>query len=198
MALPAEALDLIKSFEGYHRALGDGTGQVKPYLCPANVPTIGYGTTRCPDGRKVQLGDAPIDRDTAGAYIAHDLRQDETAFDRLTTVRLQELSRGALVSFLYNCGSGAYRGSTLRKCVNEGAWSDVPRELAKWRMGGGVVLAGLVRRRAAEADLFMRGVRLHNGGPALNAEPAPIAHEPEHVTEAPRQPWWQRVFGWWR
>jgi hypothetical protein len=62
-------------------------------------------------------------------------------------------------------------------------------------MGGGVVLAGLVRRRAAEADLFTRGVRLHNGGPALDAEPATIAREPETETKTP---WWQRVFGWWR
>lgn len=212
MALPAEALGLIQSFEGYLKLLNDGTGRARPYLCPANVPTIGWGTTRYPDGRKVQMGDAPIDRETASAYIAHDLRTDEAAFDRLTTARLHALSRGALVSFVYNCGSGAYRGSTLRKCVNEGEWADVPRELAKWRMGGGRVLAGLVRRRAAEADLFMRGVqvaRQHNGGPALGIEqpvPGAAAGVPVSVpptqpapvlAPAPRPSLWRRLFGWW-
>jgi hypothetical protein len=66
----------------------------------------------------------------------------------------------AHLSFVYNCGSGALRASTLRKVISARRWEEVPGEFAKWRTGGGRVLAGLVRRRKAEADLFMRGVRL--------------------------------------
>lgn len=200
MALPAEALELIKGFEGYLRSLGDGTDRVKPYLCPANVATIGWGCTRYPDGRPVKMGDPPISKATATEYLAHELRQDEAAFDRLNTRRLQVLSRGALVSFTYNCGSGAYRASNLRRAVNEGRWSDVPGELRKWRMGGGRILPGLVRRREAESGLFMKGVRLSNEGPFVEPGGEPIGSPPAPqmpVPPTPAQPtWWQRTIDW--
>src|SRR5215510_5663472 len=108
MALPAEALDLIKSFEGYLKVLGDGTDRVKPYLCPAGVPTIGWGTTFYPGGRKVTMADPPIDKARATECLAYELRDNEASVDRYTTARLHPLSRGALVSFVYNCGAGAY------------------------------------------------------------------------------------------
>jgi lysozyme len=185
MALPAEALDLIKSFEGYLKRLSDCTGRVAPYLCPAGVPTIGWGTTFYPGGRKVALADPPIGCERATECLAHELTANERDVDRLTTAKLHPLSRGALVSFVYNCGAGAYRASTLRRKVNEGAWSEVPRELAKWRMGGGRILPGLVRRRAAEAELFMRGVRAHDRG-------QPIADAPESTPPAsPARGWWR-------
>lgn len=201
MALPAEAMDLIKRFEGCLKRIADGRYQ--PYLCPANVPTVGWGTTRYPDGRRVALKDMPITLGQADAYLAHEVAANEADCGRLTTARLHPFSRGALVSFIYNCGSGAYRGSTLRKRVNDGAWSDVPRELAKWRMGGGRVLAGLVRRRADEGALFMQGVRLHNGRPPIDAEPAPapavaLAPVPAPVVPPARPPWWRAFLGWWR
>ena len=197
MALPAEALDLIKRFESCLKRIADGRYQ--PYLCPANVPTVGWGTTRYPDGRRVALKDTPITQAQADAYLAHEVAANERDCDRLTTARLHPLSRGALVSFIYNCGAGAYRGSTLRKRVNDGAWSDVPRELAKWRMGGGRVLAGLVRRRAEEGALFMKGVKLHGGGPATGA--GPVAAPVPMAVKAPgpaRPGWWQLFLGWWR
>src|SRR5690606_35636428 len=156
MALPKEALDLIKEFEGYLKRLNDGTDRVKPYLCPAGVPTIGWGTTRYPDGRRLKLSDPPINKKTATTYLEHELTEDERAFDRLTTVRLPPLARGALVSFVYNCGAGAYQCSTLSKRVNAGRWADVPKELAKWKYGGGKVLPGLVRRQIGRAELFLR------------------------------------------
>lgn len=184
MALPPEALNLIKSFEGYLREIGDG--RVKPYLCPANVPTIGWGTTRYPDGRRVTMADAVIDRDTATKYLAHELMEDEAAVDRASPgVKWTPLMRGAIVSFAYNCGSGAYRASTLRRKILAGQWQDVPRELAKWNKGGGRVLPGLVRRRKAEADLFMRGVSLMGKVPPADVAP-PIA-APNSPPAAPRR-----------
>lgn len=157
MTIPREALDLIVSFEGYLRRIsGD---RAAPYLCPARVPTIGYGTTFYEEHVPVTLDDPPITRERARDLLGYELRECELAVDRLTTVRLPDLSRGALVSFAYNAGSGAYRASGLRRAVNARRWNDVPAEFAKWRMGGGVILRGLERRRAAEAAMFMASIR---------------------------------------
>lgn len=153
--IPRQALQLIMDAEGYHKRLPDG--RAAPYLCPANVPTIGYGSTRTEDGRRVTLADEPITHTRALELLAWEVAKCERAVDRLCP-DLPPLARGAIVSFAYNLGSGALETSTLRRVVNARRYADVPRELAKWRMGGGVVLPGLVRRRAAEAELFMRGV----------------------------------------
>lgn len=170
MAIPVEALRLIQEFESCMRRVADG--RFAPYLCPANVPTVGWGSTRYPDGRRVTMKDTAITQQQADTYLEHEVTDNERSFDRLTTRAVPSLSRGAIVSFIYNCGSGAYQASNLRKAINAGNWSGVPGELAKWRMAGGRVLAGLVRRRAREADLFMKGVRGHNDGPPLD-DPAP-------------------------
>ena len=164
MTIPREALDLICEFEGYHKRLPDD--RAAPYLCPARVPTIGIGSTFYEDRRKVSLSDPPITRERAFELLGFELAECEAAVDRMVTRRLHPLSRGALVSFAFNAGTGALRSSTLLRRVNACAWRDVPAEFAKWRMGGGVVLPGLARRRTAEAALFMAGVRALAGAPA--------------------------------
>lgn len=176
MAIPQEALDLIKSFEGYLKRLNDGTDRVKPYLCPAGVATIGHGSTRYfPGGVRVKITDPPISAARAEECLMGEVALNERDFDKMTTARVHALMRGAIVSFIYNCGNGAYRASTLRSKINSGEWQDVPYELSKWRRGGGRVLAGLVRRRTAEGAMFMRGVAMldrgigDNGGPPLEA-----------------------------
>lgn len=158
MALPPETLDLIRSFEGYLKPIGNG--YVKPYLCPANVATIGWGTTRWPDGRRVSMSDAPISRERAVECFNFDMEAYARGVDAASAgARWHPLMRGACVSFAYNCGVGAWRASTLRRKVLAGDWDDVPREFAKWNKGGGRILPGLVRRRTAEAGMFMRGVQ---------------------------------------
>jgi lysozyme len=167
--LAREALALIEDFEGYHRKLPDG--RAAPYLCPARVPTIGVGTTFYEDRRKVTLNDPPISRDRAYELLAFELRECEAGVARYTTRRLHPLSFGALVSFAYNCGVGAYRGSGLRRAVNDGDDQRAAAEFLKWRLAGGVVLAGLERRRRAEAALYLKGIRdahVGGGGPILD------------------------------
>jgi len=188
MALPTEALDLIKRFEGCLRRIPDG--RYAPYLCPANVPTVGWGTTTYDNGRRVALKDEPITAEECDRHFAHELRDNEAAVDRLTATRLHPFMRGALVSFVYNCGSGAYQGSTLRRRVNDGEWDDVPRELAKWRMGGGRVLPGLVRRRADEGKLFLRGAEaLRQGNGVVTTVPAaPPLDRPVEAAAPPSPP----------
>jgi lysozyme len=200
--------ELIRKWEGYLRPLNDGTGRVRPYLCPANVATIGWGSTRyfsyngfsaSVQGR-VKMSDDPITRERAEECFRGELHQNEEAFDRLTIVRVHPWMRDAIVSFIYNCGEGAYRGSTLRRVINSGQFDKVPRELAKWRMGGGRVLLGLERRRRSEAVLFMEGVRrLQSGETSTPSIPEPKpAPRPAPVPVPQNAPkgWWRSVVDW--
>ena len=161
MATCQEALDLICSFEGYLRVLKDGTQRVVPYLDPVGIPTIGYGSIWRLDGSRVEMGDPPISREEAMALMNIELtKKCEPAVDRLILVPLHSLSRGALLSFTYNCGAGALKASSLRRVVNERRWGEVAFEFGKWRTAKGQVLPGLVRRRTAEAQMFLRGVEV--------------------------------------
>lgn len=147
MTASDKSLNLIKQFEGL---------SLKAYLCPAGIPTIGYGSTRWPDGKKVQLGqvvtmeeaDALLKFEVArvAARIPDGLYVDQSQFD-------------ALVSFTYNVGIGNLLSSTLLKLVRK--WPDDPAirtEFMKWTKitvnGEKKMLNGLVRRRKAEADLY--------------------------------------------
>lgn len=141
------ARDLCLVFEGMY---------LKPYLCPAGVPTIGVGSTFYEDGRRVTLKDPPITRERAMELLDHELEQCLPRVLRLcpTLKEWGEQSVGAVLDFTFNCGSGALRASTLRKRINDDDIPGAQTELMKWVRGGGKVLPGLVRRRAAEAALL--------------------------------------------
>ena len=129
--------------------------RAKPYLCPAGVPTIGYGSTRYPDGRAVTLTDPPITRAAARALLRYWLAEEcLPQVRRLCPGATTAGQISALLDFTYNLGAGALARSTLRKRVNAGAWGDVPAQLRRWVYGGGVVLNGLVDRREAEIALL--------------------------------------------
>jgi lysozyme len=136
-------LPLVRHFEGFLAA---------PYLCPAGVPTIGYGTTRYPSGIRVTLVDQPISRDEALQLV----RQTLPVADVLRLCRGVDTPErlAALIDFTYNLGVGNLRASTLRKRVNAGEWGSVPHELMRWNKARGRVLAGLTARRAAEAAMI--------------------------------------------
>lgn len=146
MQTSQSGLDLITSFEGYHRELPDGS--CTTYRCPANVLTIGYG---CTEG--IREGEVWTKQQAQDRFRA-ELAKRERAVDRLATVDLNQNQFDALVSFSYNCGSAALGGSTLLKKLNAGDSEGAARAFAAWNKGGGKVLPGLVRRRAAEAALF--------------------------------------------
>jgi lysozyme len=139
-------IELIKSFEGFSST---------PYLCPADVPTIGYGNTRRIDGSSVTMDDESISEEDGEALLAHGLLSFERSVDKLITAELTQGMFDALVSFTYNLGSGNLQASTLRMKLNRGDYEDAAGEFPKWRKAGGRVLAGLVRRRAAEQALFV-------------------------------------------
>ncbi|MDW3682923.1 lysozyme [Cupriavidus sp. CV2] len=140
------AAALARRFEGLYLC---------PYLCPAGVPTIGYGATRYLDGRAVTLNDPPITREVAEAMLLEQVRTIYLPAVLKLCPGVDTPERlAALIDFAFNLGAGNLRASTLRKRVNAGRWSDVPAEFRKWVRGGGRVLRGLVLRREAEADLI--------------------------------------------
>jgi len=140
------AAALARRFEGLY---------LKPYLCPAGVPTLGYGATFYEDGTKVKLTDPPISKERAEALLLWMVRTVFLpAVVKLCPVKMTPGQAAALIDFAFNLGAGNLRASTLRRRVNAGQWGDVPTELRKWVMAGGRKLAGLVKRREAEIALL--------------------------------------------
>lgn len=140
----AEAL--CKRFEGLY---------LRPYLCPAGVPTIGYGATFYENGRRVMMTDPPISKARAEQLLRwHLTRRFIPAVMALCPGAETPQQVAALTDFAFNLGEGNLRTSTLRRKVNAGQWDEVPAQLMRWNKAGGRVLRGLTRRRQAEVDLL--------------------------------------------
>lgn len=181
MKISDKGLALVKSFEGCLRKTGDGT--YGPYICPAGVLTIGWGHTNA-HGRRFDRS-ARWTKAECDAALAEDMAGFERDVARLVKVRLNQGQFDALVSFAYNCGAGALAKSTLLRRLNAGDTDGAADEFGKWVKGGGRVLPGLVRRRAAEAQLF------RSKPPIVPArhEPMPQQVDPPEDDDIPqRQP----------
>ena len=141
------AAALCKQFEGY---------RAKPYLCPAGVATIGYGSTYYADKRKVTLEDPSMDEPTARELLMVELEHTylpgalRNCPGLITYVR----KCNAIVDFCYNLGIGRLQTSTLKRKVNAGDWEGAKEQLMLWSKGGGKVLPGLLKRRTAECALL--------------------------------------------
>lgn len=137
---------LCRRFEGFYS---------KPYLCPAGVPTIGYGATRYLDGRRVKLTDAPISKATAERLLLGQIKRVYLpAVLRQCPLVRDPKALGALIDFTFNLGEPNLKASTLRRKVNANDWEGAKREIVKWVYAGGVRLRGLELRRQAEAAYF--------------------------------------------
>jgi lysozyme len=150
-AVPSETLlQLLRQFEGCCRIKRDGL--VHPYLCPAGLPTQGYGHLV----RDLQA--PPITREQAEAWLLEDAARHLSLALALSPSLAAESDarRSAIGSFVFNLGPGKYRASTLRKRVNEGEWEEAAEQLRKWVFGGGKKLPGLLLRREAEAALLLQ------------------------------------------
>ena len=140
------AAALCRRFEGCY---------LTPYLCPAGVPTIGYGATYYESGHRVTLLDAAITKERAEALLLWMVRTRYLpAVVRLCPGIDSAERLAAIIDFTFNLGDGKLRVSTLRKRINTGRWESVPAELMKWNKAGGRELAGLTRRRSAEVVLI--------------------------------------------
>lgn len=140
----APAIDMIRAFEGF---------RAKPYLCPAGKATIGYGSTWRMDGSPVELTDPPMTDAQAVSLLEREVYG--TALPGVLRLCPLTISQpgvlNALVDFTFNLGVGQLQTSTLRRKINAQDWQGAREQLARWVRGGGRVLPGLVRRRAAEA-----------------------------------------------
>lgn len=143
---------VIQAFESCLKPTGDG--RYRTYRCPANVITIGWGTTR-DDVPSLQEGDV-WSKDKCDQVFADSLGKYSDAVKRAVSGRKTPLNPnqfGALRSFVYNVGPGGLDGNVGR-AVRDGRDGEVPAYMARWNKGGGRVLDGLVRRRKAEGLLY--------------------------------------------
>jgi lysozyme len=141
------AAALCKQFEGFRG---------KPYLCPAGVATIGYGSTYYADGRKVVLTDAPMSEPDATVLLLQELHHTylPAVLRHCPVLLTDEKKCNAIVDFAYNLGTGRLQTSTLKRKINSGSWEEAKEQLLLWTKGGGRVLPGLVKRRTAECRLL--------------------------------------------
>ena len=141
------AAALCKQFEGFRG---------KPYLCPAGVPTLGFGSTYYADGRKVALTDPPISEPDATVLLLHELHHTylPAVLRHCPVLLTDEKKCNAIVDFAYNLGTGRLQTSTLKRKINSGSWEEAKEQLLLWTKGGGRVLPGLVKRRTAECRLL--------------------------------------------
>jgi lysozyme len=138
-------LSIIKKYEGL---------KLNAYICPANVPTIGFGSTFYPDGRRVKLGDK-ITLQEAESILLHDIKRFEKEVISSVKMEITNNQLSALISFVYNVGASAFRKSTLLKKVNANPTDlTIHNEFMRWTRAGGKVLPGLVKRRAEESKLY--------------------------------------------
>ena len=133
-------INLIKKWEGL---------RLQAYLCPANVWTIGYGSTK-----GVKKGDVVTVKE-AEELLRRDLQRFIATVNESVKVPLTQNQFDALVSFTFNVGQGAFKNSTLLRILNQGDYAGVPAQLARWNKGGGKVLPGLTARRKDEANLWV-------------------------------------------
>ena len=146
-------INLVKGFEGYSST---------PYFCSAMVPTIGYGTTRYPNGVKVKINDPSCTKDQAEIWLAHEVSRSTKVVINHSKYWLNNNQLAALVSFVYNVGAGAFRASTLLKRLNSGDWDDIPNQFSRWKFAGGRVVEGLVTRRLIESNMWESGENIND------------------------------------
>lgn len=150
--IPEVAVELVKKWEGLHR-VDKATGLVHPYVCPAGVWTIGYGSTRLLDGSPVRASTPPITEEEAEELMRHELEKCVRWALFMSPILQWSQSRlGAISSFIFNLGPGRYKASTLRRKVNEQDWEEAAEQIQRWVFAGGRKLPGLIARRKDEAQ----------------------------------------------
>lgn len=142
-----KATVLAKEFEGCKLAA---------YRCPAGLWTIGWGHLLSPDP-EADFAGKTITQAEADELLEQDLTRAYTQMTPLVTVSLTDGQTAALTDFVFNLGAGAFKTSTLRAVINRGWHDQVPEQLRRWVYSKKQKLAGLVRRREAEIELYLSG-----------------------------------------
>lgn len=146
MKIGEKGLALIKEFEGC---------KLESYKCPAGIWTIGIGSTRYANGSPVKANQALPSEAAALHILAQTLSPYEHAVNAIG-VELTQNEYDALVCLCYNIGSANLISSTLVRMLKaKEPKSEIAEQFLRWNKAGGKVLAGLTRRRNAEAELFL-------------------------------------------
>ena len=146
MKLDKLGYKIITQFEGL---------SLKPYLCSARIPTIGYGNTYYPNGKRVTLVDEPITEVKAFEMFKTIADKFAKRVSGLLTKEVTQNQFNSLVSLSYNIGINSFATSTLLKKVNANPKDiTIANEFKRWNKAGGVVVQGLVNRRLSEVENY--------------------------------------------
>lgn len=143
MTYSKTGLALTEGFEGL---------RLNAYYDLRGVMTIGYGHT----GPDVTPG-MVITQAQAEGLLASDIESASSCVNTAIAVSLTQPEFDALTDFVYNVGCHAFCGSTLRRLLNAGDYRGAMLQFMNWDWAGGVKVAGLLRRREAEAQEFTSG-----------------------------------------
>jgi len=139
MNISQACVDLVKQFEGC---------KLDSYQDVVGVWTIGYGHIEgVTEGQTISQQEADL-------MLMSDLHDKAEKVDRLVTAGVTQNQFDALVSFAYNLGIGNLESSTLLKMINAGTADAAGDQFLRWDKAGGVEIAGLLRRRQAEMELY--------------------------------------------
>ena len=146
MKLDSKGYSLIKEFEGFSD---------RPYKCSANIPTIGYGNTFYPDGKRVSMLDKQITKEYADEIFKYVVDNFAFKVSKLIKSKVTQNQFNALVSFAYNVGIGNLEKSTLLKLVNINPNDAmIAKQFLRWNKAKGKELKGLTNRRIKESALY--------------------------------------------
>jgi len=146
MKLDSKGYDLIKEFEGFSD---------RPYKCSAGIPTIGYGNTFYPDGKRVSMLDKQITEEYADEIFKNVVDNFAFKVSKLIKSKVTQNQFNALVSFAYNVGIGNLEKSTLLKLVNINPNDAmIAKQFLRWNKAKGKELKGLTNRRIKESALY--------------------------------------------
>ena len=138
------AKELVKYFEGL---------ALKPYICTGGKRTIGYGHVM-KDNEAIE---PPITKILAEQLLQQDLLKTQAIVRKYCPVPLLQTQEAALISFVFNCGSGAFQASALRQKLLRREYDLAADEFLKWVYAKGLKLKGLIKRRLIERNLFLSG-----------------------------------------
>ena len=169
-----ETIEHVKRWEGLRL-----TAYPDPGSRDGTPWTIGYGHTS--DGHLKVYRGLTITPAQAEAALEYDLNETAAAVEKLVKVDLTDNQFGALVSFAFNVGTGAFGKSTLLKKLNAGDYAAVPQQMARWIYNDGKPMQGLINRRAAEAGLWAKGEFVTSRNVAAEPE-APAIVDKETVS----------------
>ena len=152
LTISAAGVEEIKRSEAF---------RANSYYDSVGVLTIGYGTTENSFNDPYEWDDLiydeqPITEERATELLMmHVQNEVQTYIYSLVKVDLTQNEFDALVSFIYNVGSGNFKSSTLLRVLNKENYEEAANQFLVWNKGGGQVLAGLTKRRSQERELFL-------------------------------------------